>query len=57
MGGYGALWLGGQLGAPTVAAVVAESPALWHHADDTASGAFDDHTTAPNTPSSVGSTR
>jgi enterochelin esterase-like enzyme len=42
MGGYGALWLGGQLRGPTVAAVVAESPAIWHHAGDTPAGAFDD---------------
>ncbi|MCW2491843.1 MAG: hypothetical protein JWN47_1207 [Frankiales bacterium] len=42
MGGYGALWLGGQLRSPTVAAVVAESPAIWHHAGDTPPGAFDD---------------
>ncbi|CAN5448400.1 alpha/beta hydrolase [soil metagenome] len=42
MGGYGGLWLGGQLGARRVAAVVAESPAIWRHAADTAQGSFDD---------------
>lgn len=42
MGGYGALLLGGQLGAARTAVVVAESPAIWHHAGDTPSGAFDD---------------
>ncbi|GII98660.1 enterochelin esterase-like enzyme [Sediminihabitans luteus] len=41
MGGYGALRLGALRGAGT-AAVVAESPALWEDAADTAPGAFDD---------------
>jgi pimeloyl-ACP methyl ester carboxylesterase len=41
MGGFGALWLATRLGAARAAAVVAESPALWHHAGDTPSGAFD----------------
>lgn len=40
MGGYGALLLGGRLGR-RVSAVVAESPAVWHRAADTAPGAFD----------------
>jgi dienelactone hydrolase len=42
MGGYGALLLAGRLGPGRVAAVVAESPALWHRAADSAPGAFDD---------------
>ena len=42
MGGFGSLWLAGQLGAARVAAVTAESPAIWHRAGDTAAGAFDD---------------
>ena len=42
MGGYGSLLLAGRLGRGRVAAVVAESPALWHRAADTAPGAFDD---------------
>jgi enterochelin esterase-like enzyme len=41
MGGYGALWLASRLGAARVAVGVAESPAIWHHADETPSGAFD----------------
>lgn len=41
MGGYGALWLATLLGVQRVAVVVAESPALWHHAGDTTPGAFD----------------
>lgn len=41
MGGYGALLLGALLGADRVAGVVASSPALWRHFDDTADGAFD----------------
>lgn len=41
MGGYGSFWLAGQLGADRVAAVAAESPAIWHHAGQTAPGAFD----------------
>lgn len=42
MGGFGALWLSGVLGASRVAAAAALSPALWHRAADTAAGAFDD---------------
>jgi Putative esterase len=42
MGGFGALWLAGVLGARRVAAAAALSPALWHRAADTAPGAFDD---------------
>ncbi len=42
MGGYGAFWLAGALGRGTVTALAAESPAIWHHAGDTAAGAFDD---------------
>lgn len=42
MGGYGALYLASVLGARRVAAVVAESPAVWHRADQTVTGAFDD---------------
>jgi hypothetical protein len=42
MGGYGALYLAGTLGAQRVAAVVAESPAIWDTAAQTADGAFDD---------------
>jgi S-formylglutathione hydrolase FrmB len=41
MGGYGALRLGGRLGRHRADAVVAESPAIWHRAANTASGAFD----------------
>jgi len=42
MGGYGALLLAGRLGSKRVSACVAESPALWLQAGDTAPGAFDD---------------
>jgi enterochelin esterase-like enzyme len=42
MGGYGALLLGGRLGPQRVAAIAAESPALWSAPGDTAPGAFDD---------------
>ncbi len=42
MGGFGAIWLAGLLGPGRVAAIAAESPALWHRAGDTAAGAFDD---------------
>jgi S-formylglutathione hydrolase FrmB len=42
MGGYGALLIAGRLGSARVSACVAESPALWLHAGDTAPGAFDD---------------
>lgn len=42
MGGYGVLYLAMRLGASRVGAVVAESPAIWHTAGQSASGAFDD---------------
>lgn len=42
MGGFGALRLGGVLGASRVRAVSAISPALWTSAGDTARGAFND---------------
>lgn len=42
MGGYGALYLGTRLGHPRIAALVAESPALWRHSWQSAAGAFDD---------------
>ncbi len=42
MGGYGALLLVTALGPDRVAAVAADSPALWERAADTAPGAFDD---------------
>ncbi len=42
MGGFGALWLAGQLGARRVAGIAAESPAIWHTAGQSAPGAFDD---------------
>jgi S-formylglutathione hydrolase FrmB len=41
MGGYGSLLLASRLGPERVAAVVAESPALWRQAEDSADGAFD----------------
>jgi S-formylglutathione hydrolase FrmB len=41
MGGYGALLLAEALGADGVAAVAAESPALWRRVGDAAAGAFD----------------
>ena len=41
MGGYGALRLAGILGSARVAAVAAESPALWHTAAEAAHVAFD----------------
>ena len=41
MGGYGALLLASRLGPDRVAAVVAESPALWLRAGDSSPGAFD----------------
>jgi S-formylglutathione hydrolase FrmB len=44
MGGYGALLLASQLGRARVAAVVAESPALWTSPGGAARGAFDDAT-------------
>ena len=42
MGGYGALYLAGALGARRCAVAVAESPAVWHEASQSADGAFDD---------------
>jgi enterochelin esterase-like enzyme len=42
MGGYGALYLAGALGAQRTAVAIAESPAVWHRAGDSAAGAFDD---------------
>jgi S-formylglutathione hydrolase FrmB len=42
MGGYGSLHLAAQLGAGRVAAVAAESPAIWLRAGGSAPGAFDD---------------
>jgi S-formylglutathione hydrolase FrmB len=41
MGGYGALLLGGRLGAPRTAAICAVSPALWMSSGAAAPGAFD----------------
>ncbi|MGH8961765.1 MAG: alpha/beta hydrolase [Jatrophihabitantaceae bacterium] len=42
MGGYGALYLASALGRQRVPVVVAESPAIWHQAGQSAPGAFDD---------------
>jgi dienelactone hydrolase len=42
MGGYGSLRLAARLGPGRVAAVAAESPALWRRYPDSAPGAFDD---------------
>ena len=42
MGGYGSLLLASRLGPDRVAAIAAESPALWLHPGDSARGAFDD---------------
>jgi S-formylglutathione hydrolase FrmB len=42
MGGYGTLYLAEVMGRRRVAAAVAESPAIWHHAAQTVEGAFDD---------------
>jgi S-formylglutathione hydrolase FrmB len=42
MGGYGAMYLASRLGPGRVAACVAESPAIWHKAGQSAPGAFDD---------------
>lgn len=42
MGGYGALYLAGRLGASRVAVAIAESPAVWRQAGQSAAGAFDD---------------
>jgi len=41
MGGYGSLLLASRLGPDRVAAIAAESPALWLRAADSALGAFD----------------
>jgi S-formylglutathione hydrolase FrmB len=41
MGGYGGLLLAETVGSVRIAAVAADSPALWQHASETASGAFD----------------
>jgi dienelactone hydrolase len=41
MGGYGALLLAETVGSARVAAVAAESPALWQRGADTSSGSFD----------------
>jgi enterochelin esterase-like enzyme len=41
MGGYGALLLAERLGPARVAVCAVDSPALWLHAGDSASGAFD----------------
>jgi hypothetical protein len=42
MGGYGALYLATVLRSPRVAVTVAESPAIWREAGQSAAGAFDD---------------
>ena len=42
MGGYGALLLGTQLGPDRVAAIAAESPAMWVDGGHSPEGAFDD---------------
>ena len=42
MGGYGALLLAETAGPKRIAAVAADSPALWQRAADTTAGAFDD---------------
>jgi enterochelin esterase-like enzyme len=42
MGGYGALYLAGRLGRQRAAVAIAESPAIWHQAGQSAAGAFDD---------------
>jgi len=42
MGGYGALYLAGRLGAAHCSLAIAESPAMWHLAGQSATGAFDD---------------
>jgi pimeloyl-ACP methyl ester carboxylesterase len=42
MGGYGALYLAGVLGRERTAVVIAESPAVWEQAAQSAEGAFDD---------------
>ncbi len=42
MGGYGALYLAGRLGPARTAVALAESPAIWHQAGQSADGAFDD---------------
>ena len=42
MGGFGSLHLAGQLGRDRVVAAAVMSPALWHHFEDSTTGAFDD---------------
>ena len=42
MGGYGSLLLASRLGPDRVAAIAAESPALWMRPGDSSRGAFDD---------------
>jgi dienelactone hydrolase len=42
MGGYGALYLAGRLGASNCRVAIAESPAIWHEAGQSPDGAFDD---------------
>jgi enterochelin esterase-like enzyme len=42
MGGYGALYLASRMGRHKVCAMVAESPAIWHHSWQSVEGAFDD---------------
>jgi dienelactone hydrolase len=42
MGGYGALYLAGVLGAAGCAVAIAEGPAIWHHSYQSVEGAFDD---------------
>lgn len=42
MGGYGALYLAGRLSAARCTVAIAESPAIWHEAGQSADGAFDD---------------
>ena len=42
MGGYGALYLASRMGRQRVSAMVAESPAIWHHSWQSVEGAFDD---------------
>lgn len=42
MGGYGALLLATRMGPARCAVAIAESPAVWHSAGQSAAGAFDD---------------
>jgi enterochelin esterase-like enzyme len=42
MGGYGAVYLASRMGRDRVSAMVAESPAIWHHSWQSVQGAFDD---------------